>query len=336
MRKIILSLLAIYSLCASLSAQQIKTLTQKENISFRGLEVFEDDCIWVSGSDGTVGKSLDGGVTWAWVSPKGYEKFDFRDIEVFSKKEAIILSAGSPAVILRTTDGGINWKEVYRDDNPAIFLDGMDFKNKEGFVVGDPIDGVFQLLQSKDKGKTWRDVSNFMFLIADSAEAAFSASGTSIQYLNNNVWVGTGGLTANIFKRNERALTMDKYTCPIMQGSSSQGVFSIDFWNDQTGIAVGGDYLRDTVTQQTSMLTVDGGQNWTPSLSPTSGFKSAVKYLSKDVVIVTGTSGTDVSTDAGKHWRNISKESFNSIALGKKRNVAFLAGSKGNIAKFEW
>lgn len=336
MKKIILGLLSTCFTACMLHAQEIKPLTQKEQVSFRGIAVWNDDCVWVSGSKGTVGKSLDAGQSWSWISPKGYENYDFRDIEVFSRKEAVILASGSPAVILHTTDGGNNWKQVYEDNRPAIFFDGMDFKGKEGFAVGDPIDGTFQLLQSKDKGKTWKDVSNFMFLIADSAEAAFAASGTSIQYLNNNVWLGTGGATANIFKRNEKALTMDKYPCPILQGAPSQGIFSIDFWSDKEGIAVGGDYQQDSISTNTIMLTSDGGQNWVSSSAQTSGFKSAVKYISRTVLLATGTSGTDISEDGGLHWRTISKESFNSIAVGKNRRVVYLTGSHGNVAKLSF
>ncbi len=333
MKKIIIGLLSTCFTVCMLHAQEVKPLTKKAQVSFRGIAVWNDDCVWVSGSNGTVGKSLDGGQSWSWISPKGYENYDFRDIEVFSQKEAVILAAGSPAVILRTADGGKSWKQVYQDNRPEIFFDGMDFKGKEGFAVGDPIDGTFQLLQSKDRGKTWKDVSNFMFLIADSAEAAFAASGTSIQYLNNNVWLGTGGATANIFRRNEKALTMDKYPCPILQGSASQGIFSIDFWSDNDGIAVGGDYLHDTVSTNTIMLTSDGGQNWISSSSPSSGFKSAVKYISHNILVATGTSGTDISEDGGLHWRNIAKESFNSIAIGRNRRMVYLAGSHGNVAK---
>jgi len=126
---------------------------------------------------------------------------------------------------------------------------------------------------------------------------------------------------------------MDKYPCPILQGSASQGIFSIDFWSDNDGIAVGGDYLHDTVSTNTIMLTSDGGQNWISSSSPSSGFKSAVKYISHNILVATGTSGTDISEDGGLHWRNIAKESFNSIAIGRNRRMVYLAGSHGNVAK---
>jgi hypothetical protein len=67
--------------------------------SFRGLSVVDDNIIWVSGSRGTIAKSLDGGKTFEYSQLKGYEKSDFRDVEAFDAKHAIIMSSGTPALI---------------------------------------------------------------------------------------------------------------------------------------------------------------------------------------------------------------------------------------------
>ena len=100
--------LCCFAACVSFG-QSIEPLTQKANCGFRGLDTFGERVIWVSGTNGTVGKSLDKGKTWEWIGPKGYEETDFRDIAVFSNYEAVIVSAGAPAVILRTMDGGKFW-----------------------------------------------------------------------------------------------------------------------------------------------------------------------------------------------------------------------------------
>src|ERR1700710_357310 len=101
----------------------IKPLTAGKNTSMRGLSVLSDSVAWVSGSNGYVGKTLNGGKTWEWMQPKGYEKLDFRDIEAFDKLKAIVVNAGSPAYILTTNDGGKNWNQVYKNTDSAIFLD---------------------------------------------------------------------------------------------------------------------------------------------------------------------------------------------------------------------
>lgn len=318
-----------------LKAQTFTPLIENIPASFRGLDTYKNNVVWVSGSKGTVGYSNDSGQTWNWVNPKGYEHLDFRDITVFSNKEAVIVSAGTPAVVLRTTNAGKTWNEVYKDARPEIFLDAMDFNGKTGFILGDPIDGSFQLLKSTNKGKTWTDVSKDFMLFADEGEAAFAASGSNIQVFKDFVYIGTGGLFSGFFYYSPKNLRIDKYECPIWYGNSSSGVFAIDFIDEQTGIVVGGNYEMDQDNRNNVLLTYDGGKNWEKPQTPVSGYRSDVQYIDKNTLIATGTSGTDISYDAGKNWSNISKESFNTLGKTANGKTIFLTGSNGNVYKLE-
>ena len=108
------------------------------------MSVVNNNVLWVSGSKGTVGRSIDGGATWKWVKVPGFEKTDFRDIEAFDKNTAIIMGVADPAYILRTSDGGNTWQTVYENKTPGIFLDAMEFWNdRSGIVIGDPINNHF-------------------------------------------------------------------------------------------------------------------------------------------------------------------------------------------------
>src|SRR6478752_6544817 len=104
-------------------SQTIKVLHTGNKTSLRGLSVVSDKIIWVSGSNGMVGKSIDGGKTWEWINVKGYEKRDFRDIEAWDANTAIIMAIAEPAVILKTTDAGRNWKLTYENKSTGMFLD---------------------------------------------------------------------------------------------------------------------------------------------------------------------------------------------------------------------
>lgn len=159
--------------------------------SFRGLSVVNDQTIWVSGSRGTIARSIDGGQTFAYKQLKGYEKSDFRDIEAFDSKRAIVMSSGTPALILKTTDGGETWKEVFRQNDSAYFLDAMDFwDEKRGMLVGDPINNHFVLLQTNDGGETWQELDTGQTPLAMDGEAVFAASGTSLRcWGKKRVWV---------------------------------------------------------------------------------------------------------------------------------------------------
>src|ERR1700731_4933820 len=102
-------LLCALSIANNLKAQAITVLQQGKPTSIRGLSVVDDNVAWISGSKGYIAITIDGGKNWNWQQVKGFEKSDFRDIEAFSDKEAIIMSSGTPALILKTIDGGINW-----------------------------------------------------------------------------------------------------------------------------------------------------------------------------------------------------------------------------------
>jgi photosystem II stability/assembly factor-like uncharacterized protein len=137
MRKLII-ILFFLQISSTVNAQTVKLLTSGTKTSMRGLSVVSDKIVWASGSAGTVAKSNDGGDTWQWLTVKGYEKTDFRDIEAFDDKTAIIMGIDSPAIILKTIDAGDTWTLVYKNDTKGMFLDAMDFANeKEGIVIGD-------------------------------------------------------------------------------------------------------------------------------------------------------------------------------------------------------
>lgn len=305
MKPLFLALIIQIFLLSHLSAQQAKIniVNQERNSSYRGLSVVDDTTLWVSGSNGTVGLSTDAGKNWQWVNPIGYEKTDFRDIEAFDEHEALIISAGSPAIILSTQDGGRSWKEVFNDKRSEIFYDGFAFTSKGvGIAFGDAIQGKMPLLKSTDFGRSWKDISpNMHFTITD-GEAGFAASGTSIYCDNSGTyWIATGGTVSNIYSSKDQGNTWQRYSCPIIQGTNSTGPFSVAFNTSKTGIVVGGDYKADKNKDKNSLLTNDGGKTWSAPQTAPAGFKSAVIYLSKKQLISTGTSGTDLSNDGGKN-----------------------------------
>lgn len=311
----------------------LKQLTTGTNTSLRGLSIVTDDIAWVSGSKGHIGKTTDGGVTWTWMQPKGYEKLDFRDIEAFSGNSAIVVNAGSPAYILTTADGGKTWKEVYKNTDSAIFLDGMDFwDNKSGIVFGDPIKNNMQLLKTEDGGQTWINISKNLSTQLAEGEASFAASGTTIKTLKGGkVWIVTGGLVSNIYFSSNYGETWSVFKCPILQGKNSTGPFSVAFVNSKKGIVVGGDYLKDKENTNNVLLTNNGGKIWEKTSTPVLGFRSGVIYLNDKLMVTTGTSGTDVSFDGGKNWKNISDSGFNAVQKAKYGKLVLLAGNKGDI-----
>ena len=332
-RKLLPAIILIFPMLAYTQNYEFKLLTSGQNTSIRGMSVVSDKVAWVSGSNGSIGKSTDGGISWNWVKPAGYEKLDFRDIEAFDDQKAIVVNAGSPAYVLMTIDGGKTWTERYKNLDSAIFLDGMSFWDERGgMIFGDPIKNKMQLIRTRDGGLTWEDVSAQMTKELSKGEAGFAASGTTIVTKKPGMaWIATGGSVSNIYYTHNRGFRWYVKPLPILQGESSTGPFSMAFYDQKNGVVVGGNYLKDRESINNVLVTADGGKTWIKSERPVFGYRSGVAYLSEKHVVATGSSGTDISYDGGKNWQNISVLNLNVIQKSQSGSLVLLAGNNGAI-----
>ncbi|HTQ66251.1 MAG TPA: YCF48-related protein [Puia sp.] len=328
--RISLTLIFVFVLTA-LSAQHIELLANN-SISIRGLSVVNDKIIWVSGTNGTVGKSINGGKTWEWMIVKDFEKKDFRDIEAFDENTAVIMAIDEPANILKTIDGGKTWKLVFTDSTKGMFLDAMDFSGKKGVVIGDPVNQKIFLAYTEDGGDSWKISSILNNIAPAEGEAFFASSGTNIRVTKKNfipIFV-SGGTKSSIYNSSTFS-----HILPIEQGQNSTGANSIALSpdNEMKGIVVGGDFKKDTATKNNCVLfSLLPFSVHKPNIPP-HGYRSCVEYITENKLICCGTSGVDISEDGGMNWKLISKESFHVCAKAKKGNAVFLAGANGKIAQ---
>ncbi|MBS1735731.1 MAG: oxidoreductase [Bacteroidetes bacterium] len=327
----IISLFFIIAFPATAVSQKIIVLDSTTTASLRGLSVVSDKVIWVSGSKGTVGKSLNGGKTWQYYTVPGFANGDFRDIEAFDAKNAVIMNIQKPACILKTTDGGTTWQQTFSFADSSVFLDAMEFWNEQsGILIGDPINSHFIIARTFDGGKNWQILPPSRSPIADSDEACFASSGTNVRKLTKSEAVFiSGGLSSNFFYRNE------KQKLPLNQGKASTGANSIAIKNKKIMVVVGGDFLNKNDTTGNACYTLDGGKTWViPEKNP-SGYRSCVEFIKKSQWITCGLNGVDESNDDGKTWEQISSYPFHVVRRAKKGNALFLAGSNGRIGKLE-
>jgi photosystem II stability/assembly factor-like uncharacterized protein len=305
-------------------------------ISLRGLSVVSDEVIWASGSRGSVARSTDGGKNFQWITVPGYEKNDFRDIEAFDANTAVIMGITEPAVILKTTDGGQNWRKVFEDTTKGAFLDAMDFADsRHGVVAGDPTHGSLYTVFTHDGGDSWQ-ISDWTsgkdnkFLMKE-GEAFFASSGTNIHLLpdGKRFVFASGGKSSRFFNGSR----FD--SLPIMQGGTSTGANSIAVYGAAKAMVVGGDFGKDTIARSNAVLIDFSGKNnrYTLPQTPPHGYRSCVIYLDAQQLITCGTSGVDISRDSGNNWELISKESYHVVQKAKKGNAVFLAGANGRIAR---
>ena len=328
MKKIFLILLLV-SFTNFLFAQAVKVLTNGTKTSLRGLSVVSDKTVWVSGSGGTVGLSLDGGANWNWMIVRGFEKRDFRDIEAFNDSTAIIMAVDEPAYILKTSDAGNFWKTIYTNAEKGMFLDAMDFNGKNGIVIGDPVKGKFFIAQTKDAGENWKEMPFKNRPVADSGEACFASSGTNVRLLKNNkpIFI-TGGASSHIILQNNKILL------PIIQGKESTGANSIAYKNKKMFIVVGGNFNAKNDIEKNCFITYNAGKKWSaPAVLPL-GYRSCIEFIKQKSWITCGLNGIDISLNDGKEFKQISTEGFHVCRKSPTGNIVYFAGSNGRVGSY--
>lgn len=319
---------------AQWQAQQVNTKAH-----FRSVRALSEQVVWVGGTQGTYLRTTDGGRTWQTKQVTGAEKLDFRGVYAFDAQNAILMSAGEAekgaARMYRTTNGGTSWELCYQTDQKGVFLDGIAFWDKQnGIVFGDPIDGKFFVLRTRNGGKSWDKVNSQFFPTVQTGEAAFAASGTSLVVVGKqHAFIGTGGgAVAQVYRSSDRGTSWAVATTPLSAGATS-GIFGVHFQDISRGIAVGGDYKLTTLQSPNVIITNDGGQHWqqaTPTNPP--GLKEAVAYVpSQRIWVAVGPSGTCYSSNAADKWQVIDQSSFH--ALSCAGSTCWAVGANGAVAK---
>jgi photosystem II stability/assembly factor-like uncharacterized protein len=304
------------------------------NASFRGLSIVNNNIIWLSGNNGWIGRSIDGGLNWDFNQIDFYEKDDFRSIYAFDEMNALVVAIASPAKILRTNDGGKTWLLVYLNDHADMFLDGIDFWDLErGLVYGDPIDGRMMLLNTNDGGISWQEVDEKKRPLLAVGESSFAASGGGIRcFEEKKVVVATGGLISRLWTSSDNGESWLPVPVPVTQGGASAGIYSTAVFAPDNFTVVGGDYTQEDQAVDHIFISNDAGKHWMAPDIPTKGYRESVEYLDENSLIATGPNGTEISNDAGLNWMPIQgREGMHVVRKARNGNLVVLAGRNGKI-----
>ena len=327
-------LTALFS-TVSLLAQSWTPQTSNTRASLRGVSAVDAHTVFASGSNGTWLATTDGGITWHSAQVPGAEALDFRGIRAIDARTIFLMSAGSgdKSRIYKTGDAGTHWTLLFTNPDPQGFFDAIAFWDAQhGIVVGDPIDGRAEILTTDDGGTTWQRRSP---PAAVANEGSFAASNTCLTLLGNrDAWFATGGPgAARVFHSQDRGRSWTVATTPIRHDGASAGIFSLAFRDARHGIAAGGDYAKDKEARGNLALTSDGGRTWVvPKGAGPRGFRSAAAWAGGDVVIVTGSSGSEISRDGGNTWQGFDDGAYHALSFAA--GTGWAVGPEGRVARY--
>ena len=244
-----------------------------------------------------------------------------------------MLSVGNPALLFKTGDKG-NMELVYHEEDEKVFYDAMTFWNdQEGIAVGDSMNGCLSIIITRDGGNSWKKLPCSSLPKAESGEGAFAASNTNIKVLGNMAWIAT--TNGNVYYSNDKGFTWEVKKTPIESAETTQGIYSIDFYDENIGVVMGGDYTKPEINKANKAMTSDGGKTWRLiANNALPDYRSCVQFVPNSkgkALVAVGFNGVAYSNDTGETWKQLSDESFYTLRF-MNDTTAYVAG-KDRIAK---
>lgn len=320
------------------SAVEIEEIFADSTLSIRALDVASDKSIAFAANNGVFGLYNPQTDQW-YTAIQEYDslKLEFRAV-ARTANDFFMLSVGNPALLFKTGENGA-MEVVYKETNDRVFYDALHFWNsQEGLAIGDPTDDCMSIIVTRDGGETWHKIPCGKSPKIKEGEAAFAASNTNIAIRGDKTWVATGGQTSRILFSPDKGKTWEVFDTPMIDGRATTGTYSVDFYDQNNGFAIGGDYTLPDENRANKMRTTDGGQSWqlvADGAAP--GYRSCVQFIpnsDSQELIAIGFKGIDYSCDAGHTWTSLSDEGFYTIRF-LNDSIAYAAG-QGRIAKLKF
>jgi len=300
--------------------------------SLRAICAVDANTVWVSGSQGQVYLSDNGGTDWKAVPVPECEETEFRSLHAWNEKRALVFDVSPLGRAFFTENGGQTWKQVYASPEEGAFFNSVKFADKRmGVAISDPLDDQVFVIRTTDGGQNWKRLENTPK--AQEGEINFAASNTCIEYLpTGEIFIVTGGSKTRMLTSKDHGESWTFVDTPVISGPSA-GLFSVNFTHRQRGIAVGGDFSEPEREGVRAAYTEDGGKSWLPAKSMPAAYRSCVISVENKLSFALGKTGCDYSVNGGKDWIFVDSVNYYAGDAVKNGNLLFLAGADGRVAR---
>lgn len=284
------------------------------NTDFSDIYFVDGRQAWLSGMDGSVYYSADGGMNWElnYYNPE----YNFKAITFVDSLTgwAVGIAVPGTGLIMHTADGGHSW--VRQTSMISKLYDIQMINAQEGWAVGSKI------LHTGDGGNSWHIFYSYMpdifygISFIDSLTGWVCGNdGDIIKYTNGGQYLThqssyTGNdLNAICFINEDEGWAVGNYG--VIVHTTNGG----DFWSHQSSNTDRGlnsicfaDGLRGWIAGDdgTLLSTTDGGLNWVSLPCNTLTNMYCVEMVKQDTGFCTGECGTiHISEDGGNNWGSL-------------------------------
>lgn len=280
--------------------------------------------------------TTDGGATWkaGSINPANSTGFAAGMICAIDDKTAWVPlydGTNGGGMIAKTTDGGKTWTQ----QTSATFTKPYGFPNvvhfwdaNNGFCMGDPNGGYFEIYTTTNGGANWTRVSQAN--IPAPLDGEYGVIGY-YDVIGDNVWFATN--KGRIYKSTNKGANWQVYETPL-----TSTAFEIAFKNSNEGIIYGNENDIDKFYR-----TTDGGANWTQFAPSGNVYTADLCWVpGTDTLISTGSNysankiGVSYSVDGGNTFTDYAPfyKNFQFTNMGASPNGTVWAGSFNSSANY--
>lgn len=329
MRKHIL-LFALLFLVAFQSFSQWNPLSLDTKASFRAIRS-QGSHIWIGGTRGTIIHSSDGGEHFTVSQVPGADSLDFRDLAILDDKTVLLMSAGpaenGAAKIFRTTNGGMSWELAFQIKEKGYFFDAILWEGNQGLVLSDPAGPFYGLIRIRDKGRNYEVLTPTNHPPLQKGEAAFAASGSSLQKTKKGYYIVTGGGEKARVLYGKDAQHWESIFAEI-PGGEGTGFFSLGVRSPKNLWIAGGNYARIKEGPVPVSESMDGGTSWSPIAGAPAYYVEKILWAAP-YWIISGPAESSAFDPSTKRWISLGKSPYHNICQVGDR--IYGVGGRGQI-----
>ncbi len=270
---------------------------------------------WAAGVGSTVRRTINGGTTWTSATGTGITG-DVYNIYALNADTALCTTTPGATFIYRTVNGGTTWTQVFTQ--AGGFIDAIQMISPtEGYALGDPVGGVWQVLRTTNGGVNWAQMPS-----APAAVGAEAGWNNSFYILGTNMWFGTNA--TRVYRSTNLGLN---WTSAATTGTVN--TYAVHYNTTSNGLAAGNATVRS----------IDGGATYTAATSPgTAGNINGIDGSGTDWWAIRSGAIIYRSTDHAATWTNAHTQTgavFQDIDFSIVNNCpqGWSVGDAGAIAK---
>ncbi|MCX6159358.1 MAG: T9SS type A sorting domain-containing protein [Ignavibacteriota bacterium] len=313
MRKVILSVFMVLVMASGLLAQTWTKQTIPVTTDLNSCSAVSATVCWAVGPASVIIKTTNGGTTWTSAVGNLPAATDLYTCSATSDLNCWV-GAGDGS-LYNTTNGGTTWTFYTLPAPATAFVDVVHFFNQQiGFVLGDPVGGVWCYYWTTNAGANWTSGPS---PVATGTEAGWNNSYCAID--TAHIWFGTN--VNKIYKGSLRG----GFTSAATTVLDSYGVA---FFDNNNGSAI----MTTGTAASPNTNSTNGGTSWAASTFTPVGIPFGIKAIANNFYgygwMCTGGS----ATTAGKMYRTTNKgtswtEQTTALAVAK----SFYALSMFNV-----